>query len=50
MKKEEKKAKKKDRILKGVLVEIRDSILFEVVWRILFFIPRMVIRLVKDIF
>lgn len=33
-----------------ILIEIRDSILFEIVWNILIFIPRMVIRLIKNIF
>ncbi|MET3321526.1 UNVERIFIED_ORG: hypothetical protein ABIC97_004629 [Peribacillus simplex] len=37
-------------IFKDILIEIRDSILFELVWNILMFIPRMMIRLIKNIF
>ncbi len=37
-------------IFKDILIEIRDSILFEIVWNILIFIPRIVIRLIKNIF
>lgn len=50
MKKEEKSKKKKECIQKDILVEIRDSVLFEVAWRILFFIPRMIIRLIQNLF
>lgn len=35
---------------KDILIEIRDSILFDLVWNILMFIPRMMIRLIKNIF
>lgn len=48
MKKEQKK--RKDGFLKDILIEIRDSILFEVLWNILMFIPRMLLRLLKNIF
>jgi hypothetical protein len=41
--------KMKDGFFKGVLTEIRDSILIEVAWNILMFIPRMMIRLIKNI-
>jgi hypothetical protein len=37
-------------IFKDILIEIRDSILFELVWNLLMFIPRMMIRLIKNIF
>ena len=37
-------------IFKDILIEIRDSILFELVCNILMFIPRMMIRLIKNIF
>ncbi|MFJ8265671.1 hypothetical protein [Peribacillus asahii] len=41
-------------IFKDILIEIRDSILdsilIELVWNILMFIPRMMIRLIKNIF
>ncbi|MBK5445133.1 hypothetical protein [Peribacillus sp. TH24] len=46
----EKRKRKKKVFLKGILVEIRDSVLFEVAWRILFFIPRMIIRLIYNLF
>ncbi len=39
----------KGRILKDILIEIRDSLLFEVVWNILMFIPRILIRVIKNI-
>ncbi|MBU8878691.1 hypothetical protein BGM26_06765 [Bacillus sp. FJAT-29790] len=47
-----KKEKKNEKvgIFKGILIEIRDSILFELVWSILTFIPRMLIRLIKYLF
>lgn len=48
MKKEQKKLK--DGFLKDILIEIRDSILFEVLWNILMLIPRMLLRLLKNIF
>jgi hypothetical protein len=50
MKKEENSKQKKEGILKSILIEIRDSIFFELAWRILFFIPRMIIRIIKNIF
>ncbi|WP_378936977.1 hypothetical protein [Metabacillus herbersteinensis] len=50
MKKGKISKKKKEGILKSILIEIRDSIFFEVAWRILFFIPRMIIRLIKNLF
>jgi hypothetical protein len=50
MEKEEKSKKKKEDILKNILIEIRDSIFFELAWRILYFIPRMIIRLIKNLF
>jgi hypothetical protein len=37
-------------IFKDILIEFRDSILFELVWNILMFIPRVMIRLIKNIF
>jgi hypothetical protein len=43
------KRKKKDGYFKEILMEIRDSILLEVAWNILMFIPRMMIRLIKYI-
>jgi hypothetical protein len=48
MKKEQKK--RKDGFFKDILIEIRDSILFEVLGNILMFIPRMLLRLLKNIF
>lgn len=51
MKIRKKKEKKNGQggLFKDMLIEIRDSILFEIVWNILMFIPRMVIRLIKNI-
>lgn len=37
-------------IFKDILLEIQDSILSELVWNILMFIPRIMIRLIKNIF
>ena len=45
-----KEGKKKEGIVKAIVVEIRDSVLFEVAWRILFFIPRMIIRFILNLF
>ncbi|WP_369435992.1 hypothetical protein [Lysinibacillus fusiformis] len=39
-----------DGIFKDIFSEILGSILFELVWNILMFIPRMMIRLIKNIF
>jgi hypothetical protein len=50
MKKEENSKQKKEGILKSILIEIRESIFFELTWRILFFIPRMMIRIIKNLF
>jgi hypothetical protein len=44
-----KRRKKKDGFFKEILMEIRDSILLEVAWNILMFIPRMMIRIIKNI-
>ncbi|MDC3414491.1 hypothetical protein NC797_16235 [Aquibacillus sp. 3ASR75-11] len=41
---------KRGGIVRGILAEIRDSILFEILVRILLFLPRMVIRLIKEIY
>jgi hypothetical protein len=47
------KREKKASFVKEIFLEIRDSILgsiiFEVIWNILMFIPRMLIRLIKEI-
>lgn len=50
-----KKVKKEQRngkegFFKDIMIEIRDSILFELVLNILTFIPRMIVRLVKNLF
>ncbi|WP_181833178.1 hypothetical protein [Bacillus taeanensis] len=39
----------KGSFLKGIFIEIRDTILFEVVWWILTLIPRLMIRFIKNI-
>jgi len=49
MKIREEKKNGKDGIFKDILIEIRDSIIFGIVLNILIFIPRMVIRLIKNI-
>ncbi|MEC2076329.1 hypothetical protein [Metabacillus fastidiosus] len=43
------KKERQNGFLKEILIELRDSILFEVAWNILMFIPRMMIRLIKNI-
>ncbi|WP_155727553.1 hypothetical protein V2I71_01740 [Peribacillus frigoritolerans] len=48
MKKEKKKGK--EGFFKDIMNEIRDSILSELVFNILTFIPRMIVRLVKSLF
>lgn len=51
MKKEKRKKKKsQEGFIKNVLIEIQNSIIFELIWNILLFIPRMIIRLNKNIF
>ncbi|WP_157950917.1 hypothetical protein [Peribacillus acanthi] len=45
-----KKEEREDGFLKGVLYEIRDSIIFQIVYSILSFIPRMLFRLVRGLF
>ncbi|KEF36771.1 hypothetical protein M670_04022 [Schinkia azotoformans MEV2011] len=47
---EKKKEKEKQNgFFKEILIEIRDTIVFEVVWNILMLIPRMMIRVIKNI-
>lgn len=41
--------KKRNGFFKDILIELRDSILFEVTWNVLMFIPRMMIRVIKNI-
>ena len=48
--KKEKGNKSQESFLKNVLIEIQGSILFELIWSILLFIPRIIIRLIKNIF
>lgn len=48
MKKEQKK--RQDGFFKDIIIEIRDSILFELIWNIIIFIPRMMFRIIKNIF
>ncbi|WP_209121291.1 hypothetical protein [Alkalihalobacillus sp. BA299] len=47
-KQREKGEKNQGGLVKGILVDIRDSLLFEIVIRVLFFIPKMIIRLLKN--
>lgn len=44
-----KKRERKNGIFKEILIDLRESILFEVAWNILTFIPRMLQRLIKNI-
>lgn len=44
-----KKKEKQDGFIKEILGEIGGSIIFEVVWNIIMFIPRMLIRLISSI-
>jgi hypothetical protein len=49
MKNKKRKKEKQNSFFKEILIELRDSIFFEVAWNILMFIPRMMIRLIKNI-
>lgn len=49
MKNKKRKKERQDGFFKEILTEIMDSILIEVVWNILMFLPRMLIRLIKNI-
>ncbi|MDR7235890.1 hypothetical protein J2Y02_000495 [Neobacillus drentensis] len=49
MKNEKRKKERQDGFFKDILIEIRESILLEVAWNILMSIPRMMIRLIKNI-
>ncbi|WP_164525648.1 hypothetical protein [Siminovitchia acidinfaciens] len=44
-----KKRERQNDFFKEILIELRESILFEVAWNILMFIPRMLLRLIKNI-
>jgi hypothetical protein len=46
---ENKKKEKQDGFFKVILDEIGGSLLSEVIWNIIMFIPRMIIRLIKNI-
>lgn len=45
-----KKERQKRRFFKGIMIEFRDSILYEFVFNLLTIIPRMIVRLVKSLF
>ncbi|MED3994600.1 hypothetical protein P4647_08015 [Peribacillus frigoritolerans] len=49
MKNKKRKIERQNGFFKEILIELRDSILFEVAWNILMFIPRIMIRLIKNI-
>ncbi|MCD1163869.1 hypothetical protein [Peribacillus frigoritolerans] len=49
MKNKKRKKERQNGFFKEILIELRGSILFEVAWNILMFIPRMMIRLIKNI-
>jgi hypothetical protein len=44
----EQKDDKEPGIIKSVIIDVRDSILFDLIINILFFIPRMLFRLIKN--
>jgi hypothetical protein len=48
MKKDQKNSK--DSIFKTIRLEIRDSILFELMWSIISFIPKFIVRLIRNIY
>lgn len=48
-KKKEKEKGKHNGFFKEILNEIRDTILFEVAWNILLLIPRVMIRVIKNL-
>lgn len=43
------KKEKPDSLLKSLLREIRESIILEIAWNILMFIPKMIIRFIRNI-
>lgn len=45
-----KKERQKRRFFKGIMIEIRESILYEFIFNLLTLIPRMIVRLVKSLF
>ncbi|WP_159083066.1 MULTISPECIES: hypothetical protein [unclassified Lysinibacillus] len=49
MKNKKVKKEKQDGLFKEMLGELTSSIIFEVAWNILMFIPKMIIRLIKNI-
>lgn len=49
MKKEE-KTKSERGFIKSLLIDIRETIIFEIVLRVLLFIPRLLIRFIKQLF
>ena len=49
MKTKEQKKKETKAFFKDMLRNLKESILFEIVWNILMFIPRMTFRFIKEI-
>ena len=49
MKNKKVKKEKQDGLFKEMIGELTSSIIFEVAWNILMFIPKMIIRLIKNI-
>jgi len=43
------KKRKVRHYVKKIIIEIKNSIALEIIWNILIFIPRMIIRLLKNI-
>ncbi|MBP3951850.1 hypothetical protein [Bacillus suaedae] len=48
MNKETTRKQKQPGVLKCILIEIRDSIIFEIIWSIVTFIPRTIIRVIRN--
>lgn len=46
----EKRKKSEVGLFKSIMIEIRDSILFEVIWNIIAFLPRVMFRLWKNFY
>ncbi|WP_156324397.1 hypothetical protein [Bacillus sp. FJAT-27251] len=49
MKNRKSKKDRKNGFFKEILIECRDSILFEAAWNILLFMPRIMIRFIKNL-
>ena len=50
MKREETKKEKNEGVVRVVAGEIRDSVLVEVLWGIITFIPKVIIRIIRNLY